>query len=56
MFGVAPQIVDAEGSVLEGPTEGNLCITQSWPGQMRTVYGDHAPATAAAATRTAIIG
>jgi len=41
MFGVVPQIVDGEGKVLEGPTEGNLCITQSWPGQMRTVWGDH---------------
>jgi acetyl-CoA synthetase len=42
MFGVVPEIVDAEGKVLEGATEGNLCITQSWPGQMRTVWGDHA--------------
>ncbi|HET9628222.1 MAG TPA: acetate--CoA ligase [Novosphingobium sp.] len=42
MFGVVPQLVDAEGAVLEGAAEGNLCITQSWPGQMRTVYGDHA--------------
>ena len=42
MFGVVPQIVDAEGVVLEGATEGNLCITQSWPGQMRSVWGDHA--------------
>ena len=41
MFGVVPQIVDGEGKVLEGPTEGNLCIADSWPGQMRTVYGDH---------------
>ncbi|MCG6858372.1 MAG: acetate--CoA ligase, partial [Salaquimonas sp.] len=40
-FGVIPQIVDNEGNVLEGATEGNLCITDSWPGQMRTVYGDH---------------
>ncbi|WP_312127635.1 acetate--CoA ligase [Brevundimonas sp.] len=39
--GVQLQIVDAEGGVLEGATEGNLCITDSWPGQMRTVYGDH---------------
>lgn len=39
--GVELQIVDAEGGVLEGATEGNLCITDSWPGQMRTVYGDH---------------
>jgi acetyl-CoA synthetase len=40
-FGVKPQIVDGEGNVLEGATEGNLCITDSWPGQMRTVFGDH---------------
>ena len=40
-FGVQPQIVDAEGRVQEGATEGNLCIADSWPGQMRTVYGDH---------------
>jgi acetyl-CoA synthetase len=39
--GVELQIVEAEGTVLEGATEGNLCITDSWPGQMRTVYGDH---------------
>ena len=40
-FGVIPQIVDAEGKVLEGAVTGNLCIADSWPGQMRTVYGDH---------------
>ncbi|PLX36565.1 MAG: acetate--CoA ligase [Hyphomicrobiales bacterium] len=40
-FGIQPQIVDAEGVVLEGATEGNLVIADSWPGQMRTVYGDH---------------
>ena len=40
-FGVQPQLVDGDGDVLEGTTEGNLCITDSWPGQMRTVYGDH---------------
>ncbi|WP_062115248.1 acetate--CoA ligase [Aureimonas sp. AU40] len=40
-FGVQPQLVDGEGKVLEGATEGNLCITDSWPGQMRTVFGDH---------------
>ncbi len=40
-FGVVPQIVDANGKVLEGATSGNLCIADSWPGQMRTVYGDH---------------
>ncbi len=39
--GVQPLIVDAEGKPLDGPTEGNLCISSSWPGQMRTVYGDH---------------
>src|SRR5271154_2120441 len=41
-FGCQPQIVDAEGKVLDGATSGNLCIIDSWPGQMRTVYGDHA--------------
>jgi len=40
-FGVVPQIVDADGKVQEGATSGNLCIADSWPGQMRTVYGDH---------------
>ncbi len=40
-FGIKPEIVDGEGKVLSGATEGNLCITESWPGQMRTVYGDH---------------
>jgi acetyl-CoA synthetase len=40
-FGVIPQIVDATGKVLEGACEGNLVIAQSWPGQMRTVFGDH---------------
>jgi len=40
-FGVKPAIVDGEGKLLEGATEGNLCILDSWPGQMRTVYGDH---------------
>ncbi len=39
--GVKLQLVDAEGKVLEGAAEGNLCLTDSWPGQMRTVYGDH---------------
>jgi acetyl-CoA synthetase len=38
--GVELQIVDAEGGVLDGATEGNLCITDSWPGQMRSVWGD----------------
>ena len=40
-FGVRPELVDGEGKVLDGATDGNLCITDSWPGQMRTVYGDH---------------
>jgi acetyl-CoA synthetase len=40
-FGIVPQIVDAEGKTQEGATTGNLCIADSWPGQMRTVYGDH---------------
>ena len=40
-FGVQPQLVDADGKVLDGAASGNLCITDSWPGQMRTVYGDH---------------
>jgi len=40
-FGVKPVVVDAEGNHLEGACEGNLCIADSWPGQMRTVYGDH---------------
>ncbi|HEY9219284.1 MAG TPA: acetate--CoA ligase [Phenylobacterium sp.] len=39
--GVKAQLVDADGKVLEGATSGNLCLTDSWPGQMRTVYGDH---------------
>ncbi len=38
--GVVPQIVDADGNVLEGACEGNLVLTQSWPGQMRGVWGD----------------
>ena len=40
-FGVRPEIVDPAGNVLEGACEGNLVIADSWPGQMRTVYGDH---------------
>ena len=40
-FGVKPVIVDNEGNLLEGAAEGNLCIADAWPGQMRTVYGDH---------------
>jgi len=41
-FSIRPQLVDDKGAVLEGATTGNLCILDSWPGQMRTVYGDHA--------------
>ncbi|WP_042695379.1 acetate--CoA ligase, partial [Azospirillum sp. B506] len=40
-FGVQPVVVDNEGQILEGETEGNLCIADAWPGMMRTVYGDH---------------
>jgi acetyl-CoA synthetase len=40
-FGVQPAIVDGTGQVLEGACEGNLVLRDSWPGQMRTVYGDH---------------
>jgi len=40
-FGVKPEIVDADGKVLVGACTGNLCIADSWPGQMRTVFGDH---------------
>jgi acetyl-CoA synthetase len=40
-FGIEPVIVDGEGNRLEGAVEGNLCLARSWPGQMRTVFGDH---------------
>jgi acetyl-CoA synthetase len=40
--GVRPALVDNDGKILEGATEGNLVLLDSWPGQMRTVYGDHA--------------
>ena len=40
-FGIKPVLMDADGKVLEGATSGNLCLEDSWPGQMRTVYGDH---------------
>ncbi|MEE9158781.1 MAG: acetate--CoA ligase [Gammaproteobacteria bacterium] len=40
-FGVVPAIVDGDGNILEGPAEGTLVITRPWPGQMRTLYGDH---------------
>ncbi len=39
-FGIVPELVDTEGRTLEGAASGNLCIARSWPGQMRTVYGD----------------
>src|SRR6185312_14804309 len=41
-FGVTPVMVDADGKELQGEAAGNLCLINSWPGQMRTVYGDHA--------------
>lgn len=40
-FGIQPAVIDAAGTVLEGATEGNLILVDSWPGQMRTIYGDH---------------
>ncbi|MEQ8396330.1 acetate--CoA ligase [Thalassobaculum sp.] len=40
-FGVKPLLVDNDGKPLDGAADGNLCISDSWPGQMRTVYGDH---------------
>jgi acetyl-CoA synthetase len=40
-FGIKPAIVDQGGKPLEGEAEGNLCLTQSWPGQARSIYGDH---------------
>ena len=41
LFGIRPEMVDADGKVLEGAASGNLVLLESWPGQMRTVYGDH---------------
>ena len=41
LFGVKPEIVDADGEVMDGECEGNLVIASSWPGQARTIYGDH---------------
>ncbi len=41
LFGIVPQIVDADGKVVEGAASGNLVLLDSWPGMMRTVYGDH---------------
>jgi acetyl-CoA synthetase len=40
-FGIVPELMDPDGAVIAGATSGNLCIARSWPGQMRTVYGDH---------------
>ena len=40
-YGIKPAIVDKDGKVIKGEGKGRLCMTQSWPGQMRTVYGDH---------------
>ncbi|MGI9476239.1 MAG: acetate--CoA ligase [Hyphomicrobiaceae bacterium] len=40
-FGIKPELVDDQGKTLDGATSGNLIITDSWPGQMRTIYGDH---------------
>jgi acetyl-CoA synthetase len=40
-FGVCPQLVDSDGEVIEGAGSGNLCLVRSWPGQARTIYGDH---------------
>ena len=40
-FGIKPEILDSDGNILEGACEGSLCLADSWPGQMRTVYGDH---------------
>ena len=69
--GISPALVDADGKFLEGEAQGNLILTDSWPGQMRTVYGDHqrfidtyfkhildttSPATAQNATQTDITG
>src|SRR5215471_15733625 len=41
LFGITPMLVDGEGKELTGAATGNLCLTDSWPGQMRTVFGDH---------------
>ena len=40
-YGIKPVLVDKDGKEIKGQGEGRLCIAQSWPGQMRTVYGDH---------------
>jgi acetyl-CoA synthetase len=41
LFGIQPEVVDGDGNILEGEASGNMIITDSWPGQMRTIYGDH---------------
>jgi acetyl-CoA synthetase len=41
LFGIRPQLVDSDGKVVDGAASGNLVLLDSWPGQMRTVYGDH---------------
>lgn len=41
LFGIRPELVDSSGAILEGAVNGNLVLADSWPGQMRTVYGDH---------------
>ena len=41
LYGIKPEIVDSDGTMLEGSAEGNLAINSSWPGQMRTIYNDH---------------
>ena len=41
LFGIRPEVVNADGAVLEGACSGNLVLADSWPGQMRTIYGDH---------------
>jgi acetyl-CoA synthetase len=40
-FGIVPDLVDGDGAPMDGPASGNLCISRSWPGQARTLYGDH---------------
>ena len=41
LYGILPEVIDTDGTALEGPAEGNLAIRNSWPGQMRTIYNDH---------------
>lgn len=42
LYGIMPQVIETDGTALDGPSEGNLIIKSSWPGQMRTIYNDHA--------------